>query len=443
MNRHSNNTNSLTWLMALALAGVMAGCGGGGGGDGGSSSGGAGPFSPAAILPGATCTTAGPLIPRVLSSDPANAATAVTTSTSGVAGGGKLITATFSLPMNAATIDSAVPGALATFTVKNNTTAGSNVAGTVLLNGSGTVATFTTSAALPANSSFTATITQAAMSAAVPNAALGCVVAWNFSTGAVATGNPPIVLGLATPFGLASFGGITNAGLSTVNGDVVLAPNQNCNGAAVGSANDFGANCNVGANKITNNVGDRVITQIFPDTTTADAVVADLNATWLSINPANLPGATVLGCGTIGLGGGAGAGIGCAGNATLPPGTYISASASTIDVTGILTLDAAGDPNAVWVFQAPSALNINVGSTILLSGGAKASNVWWYVGSSATVLANAVSNGNILASASVSLGNLAPSCGRLLAGAAGAGALTMLANTVSVPGHPVAPVGCQ
>ena len=88
-------------------------------------------------------------------------------------------------------------------------------------------------------------------------------------------------------------------------------------------------------------------------------------------------------------------------------------------------------------------LDINVGSTILLAGGAKASNVWWFVGSSATVFTNATSNGNILASASISLQNLATSCGRLLSGAAGAGALTMLASTVSVPGHTNAAVSCR
>jgi len=443
MNLYSVKSRLLTRSIALALAGLLAACGNGGGGGGGGGFSGSGAGGTAAVLPGASCTTAGLLIPRVTSSDPASGASAVPTSTVGVAGGGALITATFNLPLNGATIISAAPGALGTFTIKNNTTAGSAVSGTVALNGSGTVATFTTSSALPANSSFTATITQAAMSAALPNTALGCVVAWNFSTGPVATGTPPIVLGLAAPFGLASAGGMTNGGLSKVNGDVVLNPLATCNGAAVGAANDFGVNCNVGPNTVTNNAGDRVITNTFPDTTTADAVIADLNATWISINPANLPGATVLGCGTIGLGGGGGAGIGCAGNATLPPGTYISASATTIDVTGILTLDAAGNSNAVWVFQAPSALNINVGSTILLTGGAKASNVWWFVGSAATVLGGAVSNGNILASASISLGTLATSCGRLLSGASGAGALTMLANVVSVPGNPNAPVGCQ
>ncbi len=439
MTRFGNSFKPLMVSAAFVAAALLAGCGGGGDGGGGASA----FITPAGIVPGAACTATGALIPRVISSNPASGDLNVTMGTSGVAGGGKLITATFNLPMNVATINSPLPGALATFTIKNNTTGGSNVAGTVLMNASGTVATFTTSAALPANSSFTATITQAAMSAAVPNAAIGCVVAWNFTTNAVPAGIAPIELGLVAPFGLGSQSGMTNAGLTKVNGDVVLDPAQTCNAVAVGAGNDFGAGCNFGANKVTNNAGDRVITQIFPDVTTADAVMADLNAAWISIAPAAMPGATVLGCGTIGTAGGAGAGTGCSGNATLAPGVYISATASTIDVTGNLTLDAAGNANAVWVFQAPSALNMNVGSAIVLAGGAKASNVWWYVGSSATVLANAVSNGNILASASVSLGNLATSCGRLLAGAAGAGALTMLANTVSVPGHPIAPVGCQ
>lgn len=437
-NLYPYKSKSLAWLTSLVLASVMAGCGGGGDG------GGTGVTSVVSILPGATCTaSAGALIPRVTASDPTNGNLLVTTSTAGVAGFGKLITATFSLAMNPATLNSNPAGTLPTFTIKNNTTAGSNVTGTVAMNLSNTVATFTTAAALPSNSSFTATITTFAKSGAVPNAEMGCAVSWNFSTGLVATGFAPISLGLVGPFGLASAGGITNAGLSTINGDVVLNPNQTCNAAAVGAANDFGANCNVGVNRITNNAGDKVITQIFPDTTTADAVVADLNATWISINPANRPGATVLGCGSIGLAGGGGAGIGCAGNATLPPGTYISAAASTIDVTGILTLDAAGDANAVWVFQSPTALNMNVGSAIVLTGGAKASNVWWFVGSSATVFVGATANGNILASAAISLQNGATSCGRLLSGAAGAGALTMLTNTVSVPGHPNAPVGCQ
>ncbi len=199
------------------------------------------------------------------------------------------------------------------------------------------------------------------------------------------------------------------------------------------------SNCNAGANKVSNNAGDRVVTSTFPLPNIATPVMTELTAKWNSLSPASMPGATVLGCGTIGTAGGAGAGIGCAGNATLPPGTYISNTNSTIDVTGNLTLDAAGNQDAIWVFQAPSALNMNIPSSIILIGGAKASNVWWYVGSSATLFTGSTSQGNILASASISMQTGATSCGRLLSGASGAGAFTFLSNTVSVPGNPNAP----
>ena len=249
-------------------------------------------------------------------------------------------------------------------------------------------------------------------------------------------------LGILSPFGIASYGGITNTnsgGTTQINGDVVLNPTYTCNAAAVGSTNDLSA-C-IAPNIPLNNAGDRVITPIFPDTTTAPAVTAALNARWNSLSPASMPGATVLGCGTIGSAGGAGVLIGCAGNATLPAGTYISATNSTIGIAGTLTLN--GSATDVWVFQAPSALTTAVGSTILLTGGARASNVFWFVGSSATLNGSTIFNGNVFASASISMGNLATSCGRLLAGAGGSGAFALDTNTVSVPGHASAPVGCQ
>ena len=253
-------------------------------------------------------------------------------------------------------------------------------------------------------------------------------------------------LGILAPYGIASAGGLTNinSGAATkINGDAVLNPNYTCNGAPVGATNDFSA-C-IAPNIPLNNVGlDKVVTPIFPDTTTAPAVTAALNAKWNSLTKASLPGAIVLGCGTIGSAGGGGALIGCAGNSTLPPGVYISATGSTIGVSGTLTLDAGGNANAVWVFQAPSAaLTTATGSTIVLAGGAKASNIWWQVGSSATLNSTTTFNGNILASASISMGTGSTSCGRLLAGAEGAGTFAFNSNVVSVPGHPNAPVGCQ
>ena len=71
------------------------------------------------------------------------------------------------------------------------------------------------------------------------------------------------------------------------------------------------------------------------------------------------------------------------GGQTLLPGVYNSAS--SIGLTGALTLNAQGDPNAVFVFQAGSTLTTASGSEVNLINGAQACNVFWQVGSSATL----------------------------------------------------------
>ncbi len=433
MNRFNIHSKSLPLLLAMLASTFLAACGGGGGG------GSSGAAAPTTVAPGATCSVAGATIPKVTASEPSNGNQFASISTG--AGPSKSITATFSLAMDPATLNSAPAGTLTTMSIKE-TVSGVNVPGTVAMNtfGGGStlpanlVATFSTTAALTGSTSYTVTITQAAKSST--SVALGCSYQWSFKT-APPAGVAAIDLGILGPFGMASAGGLTNTGATKINGDVVLNPNATCNAVAVGAGDDFGL---CGGTPPTHNAGDKVITVIHPDTTTADAVRAVLLAKWNSISPAGTPGATVLGCGVIGSAGGGGAGTGCAGNATLTPGTYI-ANIASIDISGTLTLN--GGPTDVWIFQAPSSTVISaVNSTILLTGGAKASNVWWFVGSSATLNAGSTFQGNILASASISMGNLATSCGRLLSGAEGSGAFTFLANTVSVPGHTNAPVGC-
>ncbi|GAB3490710.1 hypothetical protein GCM10027399_08040 [Curvibacter fontanus] len=442
------NYRATHWLLAPVLAILLAACGGGDGGrdsifgSGGIGGGGIPGAPPGAILPGATCTQgAGPTIPTVTASDPTNGNQFVPTSTTGVAGGGKRVTATFSLPMNAGTINAT------TFTL---TPVGGMALtpASVTYNSSTRVATLTTSAALLPDTSYTAVITVGVQTAAggVPPA---CSYAWNFKTSTPASsGVGPVNLGLATPLAIASAAGVSNTAtlpLTHLNGDAVLDPTATCNAASIGAAGDFGA-CGGFAPTLTGTVS----SPLFPDAgVTSGAIKSDLNATYTSLTPANLPGATVLGCGTIGTGGGAGAGVGCAGNATLRPGVYISATSSSIGVTGVLTLDGGGDANARFVFQAPSTLTTAAGapgvpgSQIVLTNGAKASNVWWQVGSSATVGTYADFKGNILADTTISLGTNATSCGRLLAGAVTAsGAFIFDSNVVSVPGHSSAPPGC-
>jgi len=90
---------------------------------------------------------------------------------------------------------------------------------------------------------------------------------------------------------------------------------------------------------------------------------------------------------------------------TLPPGVYKSASSMGI-MAGNLTLDAGGNPNAVFIFQAASTLtttlNGSASGNVILAGGATPCNIYWQVGSSAT-LGGASFSGNVLALASVSL----------------------------------------
>lgn len=111
---------------------------------------------------------------------------------------------------------------------------------------------------------------------------------------------------------------------------------------------------------------------------------------------------------------------------TLGPGVYTSAS--SLGLSGDLTLDARGDPNAVFVFQAGSTLTAGSASRVLLVGGAQPCNVFWQVGSSATIGTNSGFAGNILALTSISLTTGAKLTGRALARN---GAVTLDTNTVT------------
>lgn len=90
------------------------------------------------------------------------------------------------------------------------------------------------------------------------------------------------------------------------------------------------------------------------------------------------------------------------GGTTKNPGVYDSA-AGTFGITGTVTLDALGDPNAVFIFKSSSTLTTAGSSIVMLTNGAQACNVFWYVGSSATLGASSVFKGNILALTSATL----------------------------------------
>jgi hypothetical protein len=116
------------------------------------------------------------------------------------------------------------------------------------------------------------------------------------------------------------------------------------------------------------------------------------------------------------------------GGLTLASGVY--RDNSSFGLTGTLTLDAGGNPNAVWVFQAGSTLITAAGSHINLTGGAQAANIFWQVGSSATLGAGTDFAGSILAMASITLNAGATVDGRLLARN---GAVTLDSNEITAP----------
>jgi len=161
----------------------------------------------------------------------------------------------------------------------------------------------------------------------------------------------------------------------------------------------------------------------------ATQFLAYATAFYISISPANKPGGTDPGAGELG-------------GLTLTPGVYKSAG-GTFDITnGNLTLDAQGDPNAVWIFQSAAGLTVGIAGpagarSVKLINGAKADNVFWYVGSAATINAagGGVMTGNIIAQAGVTFSTAGNNVQTVLNGRAislGA-SVTMVNTTINIP----------
>ncbi|MDP9249225.1 MAG: ice-binding family protein, partial [bacterium] len=125
------------------------------------------------------------------------------------------------------------------------------------------------------------------------------------------------------------------------------------------------------------------------------------------------------------------------GGTTKSPGVYHSA-AGTFAITGgtTLTLDGGGDPDAVFIFKADTTLDTTgAGNSVLLTNGAQACNVFWQVGTSATLDTTTTFVGTIMARASITDAGGSTVVGRLLADADDntAGAVTLSDTTVTVP----------
>jgi len=386
-----------------------------------------------------TAASADTTAPRVNLTSPVDLATNVAVN--------KTISATFSESMDPASISTA------TYTLTGP--GPTSVTGTVAYDPINNIATFKPLTDLEFSTPYTATITTGAKDLAGNALVTGLVPnPWTFTTAAAPITGPVIDLGLAAPFGIAATAGVTNTATApntTINGNVVLDPvsGATCNAVAIDAAGGFGP-----CGGFAPTLNGQVISPLFPDAgATSGAVVIALKAAYLSITPpagppaaGGLGGATNIPAGTT-LGDVAGAPL-VQGDNYFVPGVY--QSLTSILITGDLTLDAQGDPNAVFVFQSSSTVGTAAGAAspgahtrILLINGAKASNVWWQAGTSATLGTNTEFQGNILAAASITMTTGASSCGRLLAGAFTAGAFVFDSNVVSVPGNVNAPPTCQ
>lgn len=215
-------------------------------------------------------------------------------------------------------------------------------------------------------------------------------------TAAAATQVP---LGTAEPFAVLAGTTVTNTGPTIVNGDLGISPGTACTGLP--------APCTGGGPGTVNGT-------IHSADATAGGAQADLTAAYL--NAFGQPVTATIG---TQLGG-----------RVLFPGVYDSA-AGEFNITGTLTLNGQGNPNAVFIFKTASTLVTAAGpgaSTVNLINGARSCNVFWQVGSSATLGTNSVFAGNILALTAISATTGAVINGRLLARNA---AVTMDANTVT------------
>lgn len=113
------------------------------------------------------------------------------------------------------------------------------------------------------------------------------------------------------------------------------------------------------------------------------------------------------------------------GNRTVTAGTY--SYSSSAQLTGPLVLNAQGNPNARFVFNISSALTTASASSVLLINGASPCNVYWRVGTSATLGSTTQFKGNLMALASIALNNAATVQGRLFART---GSVTLINNVL-------------
>lgn len=237
-------------------------------------------------------------------------------------------------------------------------------------------------------------------------ALLACLIASLGATGILfladpaRAAQPPVGLGTATSFAVLAGSTVTNTGPSVISGSLGVDPGTSVVGFPPGVVDNGSIHAT-----------DAAAAQAQADTTTAYNDAAGRG-----------PAAAI----TSDLGG-----------QTLVAGVY---SGPTLALTGTPTLNAEGDPNAVFVLQTSSTLITASSSVVALSNGASACNVFWQVGSSATLGTGSTMVGTVLALTSITAQTNAGVTGRLMARN---DAVTLDTNVISVPScattQPVSP----
>jgi hypothetical protein len=207
----------------------------------------------------------------------------------------------------------------------------------------------------------------------------------------------PIPLGSAYSFAVLGATEVTNSGATVINGDIGVSPGASVGGGYTVNGTNHGNDAVSAAAQISL---DAAITNAGGQGPLDGTISADL------------------------------------GGQTLSPGVYDQGG--TMNLNGVLTLNAGGDPNAVWIFRGGQEIVMGVGSSVALAGGAQACNVYWVSVAETAIQGSANMIGTVMAGTSVTMGTDANLIGRALAAT---GNVTLLDNTITQVGCAVAGSG--
>ena len=290
------------------------------------------------------------------------------------------VTVTFSEPMAAASVTTS------TFSVTDASSM--LVAGAVTLDATGTVATLTPIADLARGTTY-----EVVLSTGLTDLAgnpLAADVTWTWTT---AAGPPPVSLGTAAQYVILARTGIATTGVSDVTGDLGLSPGVDAVllGWGQSAATTFSTSPLVDG---------RIYVSTYAAPTPDDLSLAssDMGAAYVALAAQGPPDEIGLNAGALG-------------GVTFGPGIYRWAAAATIATD--VTID--GGPNDVWVFQINGALAMAASVSVILTGGASPSNVFWQVNGAINIGATSHFEGIALASTAINVGAGSSVNGRLLA----------------------------